>query len=200
VLKQDVQKHGISSSTYIPFPAESKSDVYRSSEKKGDNMMILKPSMGVITIERTFKNISTTDYVWGFYVVSRMARTSFLDSKVTIRCTVTTTRSEALFDNKYAKVLMPERSISMRCCILEENAEQLMPRVNTAYVLRLGEVIPLKAGEMYNVCVKLEVECDNIALNTGLVGPDKSQLIVDLVLGQIGECVFAANNSTISIY
>jgi hypothetical protein len=146
-------------------------------------MMLLKPSMGVITIERTFKNISTTDYVWGFYVVSRMARIFFLDSKVTIRCTVTTTRSEALFDNKYAKVLIPERSISMRCCILEENAEQLMPRVNTAYVLRLGEVIPLKAGEMYNVRVKLEVECENNALKAGLVGPYKSQLIIDLVLG-----------------
>jgi len=87
---------------------------------------------------------------------------------MTLKVTVTTTRSEHLYDNKYAQVFIPERIITTRFYILQESAEELMPRTETAYVLRLGH-IPLKQDQVHNVRVKLEVEASDGTPHAGLV-------------------------------
>jgi len=47
----------------------------------------LKPSRGVVTIERTFRQVSVLDERWGYYVVARLGRVECLHSRFTIKIT-----------------------------------------------------------------------------------------------------------------
>jgi hypothetical protein len=131
-------------------------------------MIVLKPSIGVISIERTFREISTIDEHWGYYVVTSIGRLECPDTDFNLRVTVITSRPEDIFDNHAIKRFLPSRMVTKREIIVTAQVNNLLPKTDTTYVIRLGK-INLERDKQYDVRVRIELMQEHNQPHAGLV-------------------------------
>src|SRR5271170_6426672 len=111
-------------------------------------MVFLTPSEGYVTIERTFRNVSSIDEHWGYSILIRMGRLDSQASTFSIKIKATAGSEEEIVLPGGATLRLP------KFLEIEALAEELLPEPDTAYILRMGDIKLFCETE---ICVKLEI-------------------------------------------
>jgi hypothetical protein len=132
---------------------------------KTQPMLVLKPSRGVVSIERTFENISSSREDWGYILVVRMGRLQCPYTQFSLRATVIVS-SEGRPVRRILTLLTDQ--VLHRNPIVEAYIHDLLPAPDMAYTLRLGRVnVPVDVKT--TVLVKLDVYGENDNPHAGFV-------------------------------
>lgn len=106
--KQIVQAHGMFNGTFSS-DLSVRHSVYDNSTQRMESMVFLKPTLcsEPISIQRSFRNVSTTDDLWGYYVVIRMGRLDCPYSE--FRLKIAATKSNSVLIIKYILTICRRR-------------------------------------------------------------------------------------------